>query len=892
MSSDTIQIPSKRLLQLLKSNQTQSAKALCKEWASHPVVGRHYRYMLNRLEGHDASEMPASQPQGLLGSRESGVDALPDSVRTGFLAHPYKLTSRPLPLESEWPAARDRLIAGSPFKAEIYLPTAKLSLREQVVGIERVVQLVRPENIEVSRLRFEHLRKLIRERGTRRLFVVGNGPSLKQMDLSLLRDEITIGFNGIFLHPMFTPTIYVVEDHLVAEDRRQEIMAYRCPVKIFPSYLGYCIEAQDNTIFLNHRPRVSFPVDTDFSDDASRITYTGGTVTYTGLQIAASMGVEQIVLIGVDASYKVHDVERSNTYGTGVLTSKSDDSNHFDPRYFGAGYRWHDPNVHTMLQAYRKARDHGRHRGIAFVNATAGGQLEVFPRQEFHNLFPRAKVYPRVAVIDFTSLQRLCATGRIKRNLLRGWSPEALLSVVSDKTSSIQAFQKIRNDQYARDLDEKSILPALRSLVEFDPALLYLRPTSDRPLLTVLQGVIGFLLERPWVVHYMDDWMARLDATAPGPLADSNRKVMEYLFGYGARTLAISEKMKRMLEERYGIASDRLAVVHNCITVADPIPQRPHGGDTRVLRYFGGMEKDMGLATLLSCARQIEEAAASGSSPWRFEIYTTQHGLEREGPRFAPYKHTRVLPQLEDDAAYFEALAQSDANLICYNFDEPSVRYVRYSLANKLPDLLSVDAPFIAIGHPQIGTIGLLADEKYPLLDTANDFDLTSLLDKVTRPDVETAEAIGASRGRLRASFSDQEQRLRFQSMLRQASGARADLPPPPLAALQALIAQAGKHWPATTRDEARMLLGLTRLPASITRLWLQQVRCHGLHWSVRDELKALVAEVNSARALSHGSPELKARCIAMLVCGLAAERFEPINQHTRAWLLELVQPV
>src|ERR1700738_2271379 len=49
----------------------------------------------------------------------------------------------------------------------------------------------------------------------RRCFVIGNGPSLGKMDLSPLRDEITIGCNGLFLlfeKLGFLPTYYTVED--------------------------------------------------------------------------------------------------------------------------------------------------------------------------------------------------------------------------------------------------------------------------------------------------------------------------------------------------------------------------------------------------------------------------------------------------------------------------------------------------------------------------------------------------------------------------------------------------------------------------------------------------------------------------------------------------------
>ena len=38
------------------------------------------------------------------------------------------------------------------------------------------------------------------------------------------------------------------------------------------------------------------------------------------------------------------------------IVSTSDDPNHFDPEYFGKGYRWHDPMVERMEVAYNRAK--------------------------------------------------------------------------------------------------------------------------------------------------------------------------------------------------------------------------------------------------------------------------------------------------------------------------------------------------------------------------------------------------------------------------------------------------------------------------------------------------------------------------------------------------------
>ena len=59
-----------------------------------------------------------------------------------------------------------------------------------------------------------------RHRG-QRAFILGNGPSLNECDLTRLKNEVTFGVNGIFLNydrMGFHPTYYVVEDVFVAED--------------------------------------------------------------------------------------------------------------------------------------------------------------------------------------------------------------------------------------------------------------------------------------------------------------------------------------------------------------------------------------------------------------------------------------------------------------------------------------------------------------------------------------------------------------------------------------------------------------------------------------------------------------------------------------------------
>ncbi len=221
----------------------------------------------------------------------------------------------------------------------------------------------------------------------RRAFLIGNGPSLNACDLSLLRDEITIGVNSIFFKADELgglPTHYVVEDNFVAEDRADEINRLRGTNKWFGNYLRYCLQG-DDVNWLNVRMRYdAYPGFPFFSLDAGREVWTGGSVTYICMQLAFYFGIRELYLIGFDHHYVVP----KETEIDGVAyTSKTDDPNHFDPNYFGKGYRWHAPMTERMELGYRRAKQSFEQFGGRIYNATVGGRLEVFERVDYNSLF-------------------------------------------------------------------------------------------------------------------------------------------------------------------------------------------------------------------------------------------------------------------------------------------------------------------------------------------------------------------------------------------------------------------------------------------------------------------------------------------------------------------------
>lgn len=227
-----------------------------------------------------------------------------------------------------------------------------------------------------------------------RCFIIGNGPSLNELDLTKLKDEYTFGVNAIFLNHekmKFHPSYYVVEDNLVAEDRKDEINTYKGPkIKFFGNFARYCLRPDDNTIFLNLiRNYADENFKPYFSDNILRKVGVGGSVTYVCLQIAYYMGFDEVYMIGFDHNYTIPKsavISNENKHSFDI-TSTEDDINHFNKEYFGKGYRWHNPNVERMEKGFEKARDMFDKDDRKVFNATKGGHLNVLERVEYNSLF-------------------------------------------------------------------------------------------------------------------------------------------------------------------------------------------------------------------------------------------------------------------------------------------------------------------------------------------------------------------------------------------------------------------------------------------------------------------------------------------------------------------------
>ncbi len=213
-----------------------------------------------------------------------------------------------------------------------------------------------------------------------RCFIMGNGPSLSRMDLSPLAGEFTFGLNRIYLNferMGFVPTFYVAVNPLVIEQCAADIA--RIPTTRFVDWGQRRHFApypdQETLIYLWHTYRPHF------SRDLTKGVWGGATVTYTALQIAYYLGFEQVILIGVDHNFTTRGTPHQ------VVVSSGGDPDHFDPNYFGKGFRWQLPDLRTSEQAYRMAKQAFEADGRRVLDATVGGKLDVFEKVDYYSLF-------------------------------------------------------------------------------------------------------------------------------------------------------------------------------------------------------------------------------------------------------------------------------------------------------------------------------------------------------------------------------------------------------------------------------------------------------------------------------------------------------------------------
>lgn len=220
-------------------------------------------------------------------------------------------------------------------------------------------------------------------------YLIGNGPSLNETPLYLLKGKNVIVFNrfNLMLERLnWIPTFYSVTDDLVLADMIEEAkyMAKRAKYAFFPdiSFRGNVLfkkfkDSPENVLWLHQTPKLGF------SRDLPRV-YSGGTVIYEGFQILKYLGFRKVVFVGVDMNYQKHRTAKNIALNKNEIVSlKDDDPNHFDPRYFGRGRKYHQPEqkiIDNIFKSLYFLKEHIDSEEFQIVNAGLNSKVDYFKR--------------------------------------------------------------------------------------------------------------------------------------------------------------------------------------------------------------------------------------------------------------------------------------------------------------------------------------------------------------------------------------------------------------------------------------------------------------------------------------------------------------------------------
>lgn len=219
-------------------------------------------------------------------------------------------------------------------------------------------------------------------------FVIGNGPSLKDIPDQLLGQLPSFGTNGIFLK--FLPTYYLTISLDFYKNHQDAIRSLKCKRKFIGDSLTELCTSDYHESVLNCSWNIygsvcgfNFPVPLRFSKYPNRVVYLGGTVLFVCLQIAYWMGFSRVILLGVDHNFGFHRSEA--VYGGRRVEIGMKDHIHFNEAYSKPGYTPHCDML-AIERSFQLAYNAFKVDGREIVNATPNTGLDVIPKANLEDL--------------------------------------------------------------------------------------------------------------------------------------------------------------------------------------------------------------------------------------------------------------------------------------------------------------------------------------------------------------------------------------------------------------------------------------------------------------------------------------------------------------------------
>lgn len=237
----------------------------------------------------------------------------------------------------------------------------------------------------------------------KRCFIIGNGSSLKQMDLSILKKEITFGMNAFWKHPIISkswqPKYYCLADPLFFDDYSDGFNSIKefftgLRKKIYTSILFVPLSGKDvigkNKLLPINKVNFIFFNKALWTEQANKVDLTSSvpsvqSVAQLAIEIAIYMGCNPIYLLGMDHDWLAHRGMDRHFYSDetikghpGLISDLSKTT-----------YKSELESCLRLWQGYESLLTIANHTNIRIINATRGGFLDVFERATIEEIIDK-----------------------------------------------------------------------------------------------------------------------------------------------------------------------------------------------------------------------------------------------------------------------------------------------------------------------------------------------------------------------------------------------------------------------------------------------------------------------------------------------------------------------
>ncbi|HED54496.1 MAG TPA: glycosyltransferase [Phycisphaerales bacterium] len=389
-------------------------------------------------------------------------------------------------------------------------------------------------------------------------------------------------------------------------------------------------------------------------------------------------------------------------------------------------------------------------------------------------------------MLSKTRLGQMTATGAAMLSLFAEWPTDRLAQLHADRAKGSNVGSDypefaIENEPMKPGLANR-LLPWRRSgdrgvleeMVSWarshSPEVLYYRAIDEPEYMWWLPMELSQRLGIPIVTHIMDDWPKRLVDAAKAKdryteverLHDSIRRI----FRHSARSLSICDKMSRAFDERYGVPFEAF---QNSIDVQEweGVERTRCVEDDGVFRlvYAGSLAEDMTLGSFVELVEAVGQLRTSGR-PVELHVYGArwwkkvfdEHVGKRAGIRYVGF-----VPREQ----YLQALRDADLLVMPINFDQQSLVYIRFSLANKGPDYMASGAPILVYGSPEAATVEYAQQQGWAEVVSEQSIDRLASAIVGLMDDAERRRELSARAAQVGRAFHDAEvNRERFRQLM------------------------------------------------------------------------------------------------------------------------------